>query len=102
MRWIVLLLFVASAVYVHLRGRVRHGVCRQLSDHATFTAPLNCFCYLFSAVPTTPVRQAAQGVEPHRLLRLQMEPVRGAGVRPVLALTSAGGSCHTPVTCPCV
>jgi beta-hydroxylase len=54
MRWIVLLLFVASAVYVHVRGRVRHGVFRQLSDHSTFTAPLNCFCYLFSAVPTTP------------------------------------------------
>jgi beta-hydroxylase len=54
MRWIVLLLFVASAVVVHLRGRVRHGLFRQLSDHSTFTAPLNCFCYLFSAVPTTP------------------------------------------------
>ena len=59
MRWTVLLLFVASAVHVHLRGRVRHGVFRQLSDHSTFTAPLNCFCYLFSAVPTTPFVPAA-------------------------------------------
>jgi len=72
MRWIVLLLFVASAVVVHLRGRVRHGVFRQLSDHSTFTAPLNCFCYLFSAVPTSrnrnlrsrPTRRPPRSAEP--------------------------------------
>lgn len=33
---------------------MRHRWFRQLSDHSTFTAPLNCFCYLFSAVPNTP------------------------------------------------
>lgn len=54
MRWMILLLFTVSAVYVHRRGRVRHRFLRQLSDHSTFTAPLNCFCYLFSAVPNTP------------------------------------------------
>lgn len=59
MRWIVLFLFVACAVYVHRRGRVRHGVWRQLSDHSTFTAPLNCFCYLFSAVKNAPFLSAA-------------------------------------------
>jgi beta-hydroxylase len=54
MRWVILLLFVACTIYVHRRGQVRHGFFRQLSDHSTFTSPLNCFSYLFSAVPTTP------------------------------------------------
>ena len=41
-------------VYVRLRGRVRHGVFRQLSDHSTFTTPLYGFYHPVSAVPTTP------------------------------------------------
>jgi beta-hydroxylase len=28
-----------------------------LSDHSTFTSPYNCLCYLFSAVPRTPVQE---------------------------------------------
>jgi beta-hydroxylase len=55
MRWGILLLFVFCAVFMHWRGRVRHGsFFRQLTDHSTFTAPLNCFAYLFSSVPNTP------------------------------------------------
>jgi beta-hydroxylase len=54
MRWIVLLIFVICGVYTHYRGKVRHGFFRQLSDHSTFTSPLNCFVYLFSRVPSTP------------------------------------------------
>lgn len=54
MRWVVLLLFVACAVYTHRRGKVRHGFFRQLSDHSTFMSPLNCFVYAFSRVPSTP------------------------------------------------
>jgi beta-hydroxylase len=43
------------AVFMHRRGQVRHGsFFRQLTDHSTFTAPLNCFAYLFSSVPNTP------------------------------------------------
>lgn len=49
-----LLAFVASAVFVHRRGRVRHGVARQLTDHSTFMAPYNALMYLFSAVPSRP------------------------------------------------
>lgn len=51
----VLLLFAASAAYLHLRGRVRHPLARQLADHSTFLAPYNALVYLFSAVPRTPV-----------------------------------------------
>lgn len=54
MRWIVLLIFVACAVYTHRRGKVRHGFFRQLSDHSTFMSPLNCFVYAFSRVPSSP------------------------------------------------
>lgn len=48
----LLLFFVASTVYVHLRGRVRHSIVRQLTDHSTFMAPFNAIMYLFSAIPT--------------------------------------------------
>jgi beta-hydroxylase len=54
MRWIILTIFVGCALYTHLRGKVRHGFFRQLSDHSTFTAPLNCLAYFFSAVPNSP------------------------------------------------
>ena len=54
MRWVLLIVFIACVVYTHRRGKVRHRLFRQLSDHSTFTAPLNCFSYAFSSVPTTP------------------------------------------------
>jgi len=57
---IILLLFIASAVYVHYRGRVRHKFWRQASDHSTLMAPINSFMYLFSRVPNTPFVDVAQ------------------------------------------
>ncbi|MFE0502172.1 lipid A hydroxylase LpxO [Lysobacter soli] len=54
MKWVFVLLFLASAVYVHYRGRVRHRLGRQLLDHSTFMAPINVLMYAFSRVPTTP------------------------------------------------
>jgi beta-hydroxylase len=45
---------VGSALFVHLRGRVRHSFFRQLTDHSTFFAPLNALVYLLSAVPPRP------------------------------------------------
>ena len=56
---VVILLFAASGAYVHLRGRVRHKVGRQLFDHSTFVAPMNVFMYAFSGVPTTPYLEPA-------------------------------------------
>ncbi|HEY4366933.1 MAG TPA: aspartyl/asparaginyl beta-hydroxylase domain-containing protein [Steroidobacteraceae bacterium] len=53
-KYLALLAFVASAVYVHRRGKVRHGIARQLTDHSTFMAPYNALMYLFSAVPARP------------------------------------------------
>ncbi|WP_046168021.1 lipid A hydroxylase LpxO [Chromobacterium vaccinii] len=51
---LVVAVFVLSTLYVHFRGRVRLGFWRQLSDHSTIMAPINCFMYLFSKVPPKP------------------------------------------------
>jgi len=53
-KFLVLYAFVASTVYVHRRGRVRHKIHRQLTDHSTFMAPYNALMYVFSAVPNSP------------------------------------------------
>ncbi|HEX5960677.1 MAG TPA: lipid A hydroxylase LpxO [Rhodanobacteraceae bacterium] len=53
-KWIVLAALAACALYVHFRGRVRHRLLRQITDHSTFMAPINVLMYAFSRVPTTP------------------------------------------------
>lgn len=53
-RYLLLGAFVASALFVHLRGRERHGWRRQLTDHSTFFAPYTALMNLFSAVPNRP------------------------------------------------
>ncbi len=53
-KFIVVYVFVASALYVHFRGRVRHTLIRQFKDHSTLMAPYNALMYLFSAVPSRP------------------------------------------------
>ena len=50
----LVLLFFGCGLYMHLRGKVRHKVLRQLFDHSTFTAPFNVFMLMFSKVPRTP------------------------------------------------
>jgi beta-hydroxylase len=54
-KFIVLYVFVAAALFVHLRGRVRHTLLKQLTDHSTLMAPYNALMYLFSAVPPRPI-----------------------------------------------
>lgn len=54
-KFLLLWTFLASALYVHFRGKVRHKFTRQLTDHSTFMAPYNAMIYLFSAVPNKPV-----------------------------------------------
>ncbi len=61
------LLFVASALYVHFRGHVRHRFLRQLTDHSTLLAPYNVLMYACSRVPTTPYLDAASFPEIARL-----------------------------------
>jgi beta-hydroxylase len=51
-KFLVLLLFMVSGTFVHLRGRVRHRVIRQITDHSTIMAPYNVLMYMFSSIPT--------------------------------------------------
>lgn len=55
----VLYAIVASAVYIHFRGRERLSFARQLTDHSTFMAPYNALMYLFSGVPSEPILDTA-------------------------------------------
>jgi beta-hydroxylase len=54
LKLIIVTYIVASGLYVHFRGKVRHKPLRQLSDHSTLMAPINCFLYLFSRHPDQP------------------------------------------------
>jgi beta-hydroxylase len=47
-------LFAASALALHLRGKARLAPVRQLTDHSTFTAPYNVLIYAASKVPASP------------------------------------------------
>lgn len=71
---------VASAAYVHRRGRVRHSFLRQLTDHSTFFAPLNALVYLFSAVPARPYLDPAEFPE-LRPLAERWREIRDEAVR---------------------
>ncbi|ANF58528.1 lipid A hydroxylase LpxO [Halotalea alkalilenta] len=51
---LVLAYIAFSIIYVHYRGKKRHRMTRQLSDHSTFMAPINTFMYLFSRLPDRP------------------------------------------------
>lgn len=54
MKPFLLIIFIITVLYVHWRGKIRYGFWRQLGDHSTLLAPLNCFMYLFSRIPVTP------------------------------------------------
>jgi beta-hydroxylase len=81
----ILLIFIGATAYIHLRGRVRLGFWRQLTDHSTFMAPINCFMYLFSKVASTPYIPVAQFPELQRLqdnweaIRVEGEKLYGNG-----------------------
>ncbi len=68
MRWVVLVWFVASAIYVFRRGSERFTFWRQLSDHSTLMAPVNVWCYLLSPIRSGPYVEATSFPE--------LEPLR--------------------------
>lgn len=79
-KYFVLLLFVLTGVYVHFRGRVRHSVGRQLTDHSTFMAPYNTLMYLFSAVPARPFIDVSHFPE-LKELQANWQMIRDEGLR---------------------
>jgi len=54
-QFFVVAAFVASAMAVHYRGRVRLGFWRQFTDFSSIFAPYNVLMYMFSAVPNRPI-----------------------------------------------
>ncbi|MBX3023705.1 aspartyl/asparaginyl beta-hydroxylase domain-containing protein [bacterium] len=72
---LALAVLVAATVAVHLRGRERMSLKRQVSDYSTFTAPYNVFLYLASAVPNRPYLDLAAFPE-LELLRRNWEAIR--------------------------
>ena len=54
LKWVILVMFIVSALYVQRRGKVKHKFSRQLFDHSTIMAPINVIMYWWSKVPTTP------------------------------------------------
>jgi beta-hydroxylase len=54
LRYWVLIVYVASALYAHLRGRVRFGLLRALTDFTVLLAPLNAVLVLASRVRPRP------------------------------------------------
>ncbi|MBD1550680.1 aspartyl/asparaginyl beta-hydroxylase domain-containing protein [Pseudomonas typographi] len=57
---LVLLLFVGSILYVHLRGKARLPVLRQFVNHSALFAPYNTLMYVFSGVPSKPYLDRAR------------------------------------------
>ncbi|CAM4298196.1 lipid A hydroxylase LpxO [Bordetella muralis] len=54
MKWLILVIWLASILFAHFRGRVRLRLSRQLLDQSALLAPVNAFMVLCSRVPTTP------------------------------------------------
>ncbi|MBV8603730.1 MAG: aspartyl/asparaginyl beta-hydroxylase domain-containing protein [Pelomonas sp.] len=81
----ILAAFALATVYVHFRGHARLGFWRQLSDHSTLMAPINCLMYLFSKTPATPYLPLADFPELERLtahwreIRVEAEALYASG-----------------------
>jgi len=56
----LLLLFVASALFVHLRGRTRFGLLKALTDYTVLLAPYNALMVLASRVRVHPFGEVKQ------------------------------------------
>jgi len=79
-KFLLLYLFILAAIFVHFRGKVRHGFARQLTDHSTILAPLNALLYAFSAVPNKPLLDVRQFPELDRL-RENWKIIRDEGLK---------------------
>ena len=48
---VIILIFILSVLYAHLRGKEKLKFSRQLFDHSTFLGPVNMFMTSFSSLP---------------------------------------------------
>src|SRR3546814_2457462 len=54
MKWLIVGVWAACAAYIHLRGKVRLRLGRQLTDHSSVLAPLNVLLCAASPLPVKP------------------------------------------------
>lgn len=81
----VLIIFVASAMHAHLRGKVRFGLLRALIDFTVLIAPFNSLLVLFSKVGSQPYLNHQQFPE-LRVLQEHWQTIRDEA----LALNESG------------
>lgn len=93
LKFLLIALFLASVLYVHYRGRVRHGIGRQLTDHSTFLAPVNALFYLFSRVPSRPFLEEHYFPE-LRTLTDNWQAIRDEGIRLLDEGHVRGAACY--------
>lgn len=79
-RYFILLIFIATGLYVHFRGKVKHKLFRQLTDHSTVMAPYNTLMYMFSTVPANPYADVKQFPE-LQPLKDNWEMIRDEGMK---------------------
>ena len=77
--WLIIALYLACILVVHVRGRVRHSFWGQVFDHSGLLAPVNVFLYAFSAVPNKPYIPLSYFPD-LEALRSQHEVIREEGV----------------------
>lgn len=53
-KWIILTIFILSALYIESYGRARYSFDLQFFDDFTLLAPINLLIYLFFQVPNQP------------------------------------------------
>ncbi len=76
----LLLVFFGSALYLHLRGKARLPLLRQMVNHTVLFAPYNVLMYWFSRVPTTPLLNP-RNFPDLDLLRAHWPTIRDEAVR---------------------
>ncbi len=79
-KYFILATFIGTGLYVHFRGRVKHKLFRQLTDHSTIMAPYNTLMYLFSTVPAKPYADVKQFPE-LAVLKDNWEMIRDEGTQ---------------------
>ena len=79
-RYFILAIFITTGLYVHFRGRVKHKLFRQLTDHSTIMAPYNTLMYLFSSVPANPYADVKQFPE-LTVLKENWQMIRDEGLK---------------------
>lgn len=79
-KYFILAAFIATGLFVHLRGRVKHKLFRQLTDHSAIMAPYNTLMYLFSKVPAKPYADVKQFPE-LSILKDSWELIRDEGLK---------------------